>query len=1607
MRSNFVCVVAAALYPLVGCVGEPASPVPLPSVETGRFAATLAVPGDFATLREAVAAAAPGDVIEIAAGTYDQRVAVRHGPLTIRGAGIGATVIRGSFFLDADGSDWITTISDLTLESEGAGAAIDGAGAGFTVQRVEVRGYKWGIMAGESPFPIVVRSCRVEGNVWGIDFYDVRDARVVNNEVVNNTKGGIVSRSFGSVDVLHNTVVGNGFSGEADEGAGGIVFGPFGHGTAYNNIVVGNRFGINCAGCDDAMSHNAVWGNAEDYAGDASPGDGDLSVDPRLVDGPGGNFRLRAGSPCVDVGRDAAVVDDMTGGVRPAGAGPDLGAHELVLALPTVTVNEVMANPVTESSGEFVELYNWGEAAVDVAGFLLDDGDATDVIEGWDGGPTEIPGGGYGVVLDPDFAGDHDLPAEAVLLTVGDARLGNALAVGDPVRLLLPDGATAVSSFSHPFNPGNGVSAERVAPDSPDEARSWVASPCGASPGALNCVAREAPGPEPGVLSLLITEVMANPTNEATGEFVEVLNTGEAPADLAGLVLSDGDSEDVLEAFGGGPTELPAGAYAVIIDPGYAGQYEIAAGTVLLTVGNASLGNGLSTDDPVTLRAADGGLLATFSHPFDPGNGWSAELVDPALGDVARNWVAAPCDEMPFASPGRANCAAGGRVNPAGVTLVINEVMANPELEDSGEFVELLNYGAAPADAAGLVIDDGDASDALVAMGDGGTVVPAGGYALILDPEYAGQYTLPPGTVLLRPTNTTIGSGLSTNDALELKASDGVTVLSTYLHPFNPGNGVSAERIDDRGDVEGNWVASPCASKSSPGLANCASGGEGSPDPDPEPGEVPALVINEVLANPTNESRDEYVELLNIGDVPVDVGRFTLYDGDAADPILGFLGGPTVIPPGGYAVILDRDYRDRFEWHFAQGDPVLLTVDDGTICSGLSTNDPITLLMPGGVRVIDTFSHPFDPGNARSAERVSAWEPDTAANWVAAPCNPAGDLFSPGRPNCASWQVEPPEPEGQMVDVNAALPEELAQVPGIGPALSGRIVAYRDAHGGFESLEQLTVLDGVTARLIEGWARLEGDEEHFLGIDPAAESPVHVFDTVSALLAAAPDPAAPGEWVNRRVRVRRAVNLTPDDDGSARVFRFGDWGDEANFDPDPAPALLVYLSAPARAGTTVMDALADWEKEDGAPNSAALFYRWATRTTGGGRIRGNHVFAIEGDLRVYQGEWEVFVRPDTDPGLDRLVRFEKWLAPEDWRRVRGVWSYSYKPAVVEADGYTMTLPYRLVTSHPCVAYWERLTGRVPPMPRAQGGVDGGFGGYEEYNEALDGWRNAPEVPRLVINEVMYDLVGGDEGKEMIELYNPNPDAVVLSGWRMEESSGGHDFPAQGGPTVPAWGYLVLGDGGDAEIDGIPYIDYAYDGISLRNSSETIRLLDAGGGLVDEVVYDQGAPWPVGTAGRSYELIDPCSDNATGASWRESAADFSGQGHAFMTPGAPNSAMATTCPGHQDPAPDPEAVCVPERRIDCWDGCELPACLDAALADVEAYARQQAAAGGADRWDCAEPVRLGSRQVDAGGQLCGFDLACTVVLDAEGGVAGQAVCGYEPEACGRISCHFAL
>ncbi|RKX70564.1 hypothetical protein DRP53_04550 [candidate division WOR-3 bacterium] len=169
----------------------------------------------------------------------------------------------------------------------------------------------------------------------------------------------------------------------------------------------------------------------------------------------------------------------------------------------------------------------------------------------------------------------------------------------------------------------------------------------------------------------IITEVMANVKGPESGpgdrnEFVEIYNNSSDTIDLAGWYFSDLDAVDELVAWDDSTilkkypnliinsTLLPPHSYALILDREYTRPdtdqyqqpYAIPDSTLILTTDDTSLGNGLSTKDPILIFRPLPGETTTFGTPFDtldtipfdPGDGISLEIINLDQGDTESNW---------------------------------------------------------------------------------------------------------------------------------------------------------------------------------------------------------------------------------------------------------------------------------------------------------------------------------------------------------------------------------------------------------------------------------------------------------------------------------------------------------------------------------------------------------------------------------------------------------------------------------------------------------------------------------------------------------------------------------------------------------------------------------------------------------------------------------------------------------------------------------------------------------------------------------------------------------------------------------------------------------
>jgi len=169
------------------------------------------------------------------------------------------------------------------------------------------------------------------------------------------------------------------------------------------------------------------------------------------------------------------------------------------------------------------------------------------------------------------------------------------------------------------------------------------------------------------------------------------------------------------------------------------------------------------------------------------------------------------------------------------------------------------------------------------------------------------------------------------------------------------------------------------------------------------------IILTEIMNNPTGGETsipggdsNEYIELFNSGEDTVDLTGWSFTDGDdddiivpAADIMTPLPSDPDgiynsmLLPPGGFALILDPEYIDPandqpYDW---PAEVLILSIESTTDLGGyrLSTNDPITIMDNLG-NPVDSLSEPFDPGDGISIERTAA---SVSADWQAS-IDPSG-----------------------------------------------------------------------------------------------------------------------------------------------------------------------------------------------------------------------------------------------------------------------------------------------------------------------------------------------------------------------------------------------------------------------------------------------------------------------------------------------------------------------------------------------------------------------------------------------------------------------------------------
>lgn len=170
-----------------------------------------------------------------------------------------------------------------------------------------------------------------------------------------------------------------------------------------------------------------------------------------------------------------------------------------------------------------------------------------------------------------------------------------------------------------------------------------------------------------------------------------------------------------------------------------------------------------------------------------------------------------------------------------------------------------------------------------------------------------------------------------------------------------------------------------------------------------------------------------------------------------------------------------------------------------------------------------------------------------------------------------------------------------------------------------------------------------------------------------------------------------------------------------------------------------------------------------------------------------------------------------------------------------------------------------------------------------------GSANSPSrVAEVVINEIMYDPLPGDDNDQYVELHNTSTAPVDLSRWSLED---GTEYTFPSGTVIPARGYLVVAK----SVTNLLAIHASLTGANtlgnfsgtLARGGERVALAkpdesvstNASGFVttnhvhivVDEVTYGTGGRWGrwAHGGGSSLELVDSHGDRRRAPNWADS------------------------------------------------------------------------------------------------------------------------------------------
>jgi serine protease len=310
-------------------------------------AATLAVPGNYATIQAAINAASGGDVILVSPGQYSENLDNLGKAIAIRsvsGPAVSTITVSGG------------TAAKMGSDSELSGFTVSGAsaefGAGIAItgsdQLIENnifqsdQGFPGGFGAaigGNGASPIIEDNIfRNNDGAGGIVSFVNNSSPVIVNNVFENNSGSAINITVpveASPKVINNTIVGNSVGVEVDNRV------DYSADIFRNNIVANNGIGLEddfgSGGQFPVWQNNLLFNNTTEYSGtpDLTGTMGNLLGDPRFISST--DFHLTLFSPAIANGSPLlAPPVDFEGVPRPANS-IDIGAYQFSVPEPSST----------------------------------------------------------------------------------------------------------------------------------------------------------------------------------------------------------------------------------------------------------------------------------------------------------------------------------------------------------------------------------------------------------------------------------------------------------------------------------------------------------------------------------------------------------------------------------------------------------------------------------------------------------------------------------------------------------------------------------------------------------------------------------------------------------------------------------------------------------------------------------------------------------------------------------------------------------------------------------------------------------------------------------------------------------------------------------------------------------------------------------------------------------------------------------------------------------------------------------------------------------------------------------------------------------------------